>query len=175
MNGGRKQTIMRRVQTLLQENQVTAQPVPVERIVKSLGAQLRFSPLDDALSGMIYVKEGTPIIGVNALHHPNRQRFTIAHECGHLVLHKPQISQEVHVDKAFPMLMRDAVSAAGVKAIEIEANLFAAELLMPVFLLAKALGNEPLDIDDEGAVSALARSFRVSPSAIRFRLGDLFA
>lgn len=175
MNGARKQTIMRRVQTLLQENQVKTQPVPVERIVNSLGAQLRFSPLDDALSGMIYVKEGTPIIGVNALHHPNRQRFTIAHECGHLVLHRAQISQEVHVDKEFPMLMRDAVSAAGVNAIEIEANLFAAELLMPVFLLAKALGNEPLDIDDEGAVSALARSFRVSPSAIRFRLGDLFA
>ena len=175
MNGGRKRTILKQTQTLLQENQVTAQPVPVERIAKSLDAQLRFSPLDDELSGMIYVKEGTPIIGVNALHHPNRQRFTIAHECGHLVLHRAQISQEIHVDKAFPMLMRDAVSTAGVNAIEIEANLFAAELLMPVFLLAKALGNEPLDIDNEGAVSALARSFRVSPSAMRFRLGDLFA
>ena len=73
------------------------------------------------------------------------------------------------------MLMCDAVSAAGVNGIEVEANLFAAELLMPVSLLAKALGNEPFDIDDEGAVSALARSFRVSPSAMRFRLGNLFA
>ena len=175
MNGGKKRTISKRVQTLLQENQVTAPPVPVERIAKALDAQLRFSPLDDELSGMIYVKEGTPIIGVNALHHPNRQRFTIAHECGHLVLHKAQVTQEVHVDKVFPMLMRDAVSAAGVNGIEVEANLFAAELLMPVSLLAKALGNEPFDIDDEGAVSALARSFRVSPSAMRFRLGNLFA
>ena len=40
---------------------------------------------------------------------------------------------------------------------------------------ANTLGNEPFDIDDEGAVTALARSFRVSPSAMRFRLGDLFA
>ena len=80
---------------------------------------------------MIYVKEGTPIIGVNALHHPNRQRFTVAHECGHLILHKAQITKEVHVDKDFPMLMRDSVSAAGVNEMEIEANVFAAELLMP--------------------------------------------
>ena len=171
----RRKRISYLVQALLQENQVTTPPVPVEQIAKALDAQLRFSPLDDEPSGMIYVKEGTPIIGVNALRHPNRQRFTIAHECGHLVLHKTQITQEVHVDKVFPMLMRDAVSAAGINEIEVEANLFAAELLMPVSLLANTLGNEPFDIDDEGAVTALARSFRVSPSAMRFRLGDLFA
>ncbi len=171
----RRKRISDLIQALLQENQITTPPVPVEQIAKALDAQLRFSPLDDELSGMIYVKEGTPIIGVNALHHPNRQRFTIAHECGHLVLHRTRITQEVHVDKVFPMLMRDAVSAAGVNEIEVEANLFAAELLMPVSLLANALGNEPFDIDDEGAVTALARSFRVSPSAMRFRLGTLFA
>ena len=157
------------------ENQVTAPPVPVDRIAKALAAKLRFSPLDYELSGMIYVKEDIPLIGVNALHHPNRQRFTIAHECGHLLLHKAQITKEVHVDKDFPMLMRDAVSAAGIDEMEIEANLFAAELLMPDYLLAKALGDEPLDIDDEDAVIALARSFKVSPSAMRFRLGNLFA
>lgn len=171
----RRKRISDLIQALLQENQITTPPVPVEQIAKALDAQLRFSPLDDELSGMIYVKEGTPIIGVNALHHPNRQRFTIAHECGHLILHRTRITQEVHVDKVFPMLMRDAVSAAGVNEIEVEANLFAAELLMPVSLLANALGNEPFDIDDEGAVTALARSFRVSPSAMRFRLGTLFA
>ena len=42
-------------------------------------------------------------------------------------------------------------------------------------LLTKALDNEPFDIDDEGTVSALARSFKVSQSAMRFRLGNLFA
>ena len=98
----RKRYISERVQSLLVDNEVTAPPVPVKRIAKSLKAQLRYSPLDDELSGMVYVNEGTPIIGVNALHHPNRQRFTIAHECGHLVLHKAQITTEVHVDKDFP-------------------------------------------------------------------------
>ena len=175
MNANRKRAIAKRVQSLLDDNEVAAPPVPIERIAKTLGAQLRYSPLDAELSGMIYVKEGTPIIGVNALHHPNRQRFTVAHECGHLILHTAQITKEVHVDKDFPMLMRNSVSTAGVNVMEIEANVFAAELLMPEAFLAKALDNEPFDIDDEGAVSALARSFKVSPSAMRFRLGNLFA
>ena len=174
MNLDSKQ-IMSQAQALLQKNQITTSPVPVKRIAKALGAQLRFSRLDDELSGMIYVNKGTPIIGVNVLHHPNRQRFTIAHECGHLVFHKRQIEKEVHVDKAFPMLMRDSISSAGVNRMEIEANRFAAELLMPKSLLAKALGNEPFDVDDEDVVRALARNFQVSPSAMRFRLGNLFA
>ena len=175
MEAPTKLMIADRAQELLQSNKVTEPPVPVVRIVRKLGVRLRFSPLDSELSGMIYIKKNKPIIGVNAFHHPNRRRFTIAHECGHLILHKAQITKEVHVDKAFPMLMRDSVSAAGVNKMEIEANLFAAELLMPESFLTKALGNEPFDIDDESAVSALARSFKVSPSAMRFRLGNLFA
>lgn len=175
MNTNRKQSISKQAQTLLQRNEVAGPPVPVERVVRSLGARLRYSPLDDELSGMIYVNKGMPIIGVNALHHPNRQRFTIAHECGHLILHKKQITKEVHVDKAFPMLMRDLVSAAGIDDMEIEANFFASELLMPQSMLANALGNAPFDIDDDSTVSALARNFKVSQSAMRFRLGNLFA
>lgn len=173
MNGARIREITSRAESLLTENAVKAPPVPVQRIANSLDVQLRYSPLDDELSGMIYVKGGTPIIGINALHHPNRQRFTIAHEIGHLILHRSQITKEVHVDKAFPMLMRDSVSAAGVDKMEIEANLFAAALLMPQVLLANALGNEPFDIDDENIVNGFARSFKVSPSAMRFRLGNL--
>ena len=79
------------------------------------------------------------------------------------------------MDKRFPMLMRDSLSATGISRIEIEANLFAAEILMPRHLLTEALSNEPLDIDEEETVNALARSFRVSPAAMRFRLGNLFA
>lgn len=175
MKPNRKQLISKRARTLLRESGVTSPPVPVDRICKTLGAQVRFSPLDDELSGMIYVKDDVPIVGINALHHPNRQRFTMAHECGHLVLHKEAITKQVHVDKKFPMLMRDSVSAAGVDEMEIEANFFAAELLMPKELLMTALEDTPFDIDDEDVVGELARRFRVSPAAMRFRLGNLFA
>ena len=177
MNTQRRKSIRKRVEALLSEHSVTTAPVPVERIAKRLGARLRFQPLDDELSGMIYVKDGLPIIGVNSLHHPNRQRFTIAHECGHLLLHRDQISKEVHVDKGFPMsaLMRDTVSSTGEEEIEVQANFFAAELLMPVPFLVEAIGEETIDIDDDGAVSSLAKTFKVSPSAMKFRIGNLLA
>lgn len=171
----RRSAIQKRVKDLIEEHGVSTAPVPIERIAKGLDAQLRFSPLDDELSGMVYVKHGTPIIGVNALHHPNRQRFTLAHEVGHLVLHRAEITRQIHVDKGFPILMRNAASAAGIDEMEIEANFFAAALLMPEQFLTRSLQGQPLDIDDEVAVSALAKEYKVSTAAMRFRLGNLFA
>src|ERR1700730_11291352 len=124
-----------RVKEILTQFGVRAPPVPVDRIAKGLGAQLRFSPLDEELSGMIYISEDTPIIGINSLHHPNRQRFSIAHEIAHLVLHPHLLSGKVHVDKEFRVqfvtLNRDGTSALGTEKIEVDANQFAAELLMP--------------------------------------------
>ena len=171
----KRDRITEEAKRLLQKNNVNMPPVPIQRIAKSLGVRMVFSPLDSELSGMIYLKGRTPVIGINSLHHPNRQRFTIAHECGHFVLHKRLIGKEIHVDKKFPMLMRDSLSATGISRIEVEANLFAAETLMPRHLLTKALNNEPFDIDEEETVNSLARSFKVSPAAMRFRLGNLFA
>ena len=168
-----------RVQAILDQFGVRTSPVPVDKIAKGLGAQLRFSPLDPQLAGMIYISDDTPIIGVNSLQHPNRQRFTIAHEIGHLELHRHMISGKVHVDKDFPVqfagLNRDGNSALGTEKIEVEANQFAAELLMPTALLSQALAGKPFDIDDEGPIDELARKFRVSRQALEYRIRNLAA
>jgi Zn-dependent peptidase ImmA (M78 family) len=158
-----------RAHELLKKNAIRSFPVPVEKIAKSIGAQINYRPLDDELSGMIYVNKGVPIIGVNALHHPNRQRFTIAHEIGHFVLHHNLIVAQVHVDKQFPVLLRNGISSTGTNSEEIEANRFAAELLMPRFLL-KAILKKPLDIDDEGPIAELAQKFKVSKQALEYRI-----
>ena len=158
---------------LLRKFNVLTAPVPVDRIAKAMGVQLKFSPLDDELSGMIFIKDGTPIIGVNSQHHPNRQRFTIAHELGHLVMHKNILENEVHVDKQFRVLMRDGVSATGTDAFEIEANRFAAELLLPSFLLDELLVIKEFDIDDEGPLEALAKKFKVSKQMLEYRIRAL--
>ena len=119
---------------------------------------------------MIHIKDGIIIIGVNSLHHPNRQRFTIAHELGHLELHRDMITSNVHVDKNFPGLMRDAVSATGTESIEIEANQFASELLMPRLLIEQALAGKQFDIDDSGPIEELAKKFKVSKQALEYRI-----
>ncbi len=158
---------------ILQEFGVSAPPVPVERIIKARKIVLQYAPLDEDLSGMAYIKDGVGIIGVNALHHPNRQRFSAAHELAHHILHATEISQAVHVDKGIRVLFRDDVSALGTDPMEIDANAFASELLIPGYLLADALEGGGVDLEDESAIEVLARRFRVSTAAMRFRLASL--
>jgi Zn-dependent peptidase ImmA (M78 family) len=166
---------VQRARDLLQRLDIRNVPVPVERVAKSVGAQVIFSPLDDELSGMVFVKENQIIIGVNSLHHPNRQRFTISHEIGHLELHKEIISSNIHVDKKFTVLMRDNNSATGTDRVEIDANRFASELLMPEWALHLVFDQAEIDIDDDEAIIAFARKFRVSRQAFQYRLINFFS
>lgn len=158
----------KRALALLDQHAIKAPPVPVERIARSRGIRVEYAPLDDELSGLAYVRENVPIIGINALHAPNRQRFTLAHELGHVLLHRQELERAVHVDRG--SLRRDALAAEGVDSIEIEANAFAAELLMPTHLLVSALKRHPVDLEDDKAVATLAKRFRVSDAAMRYRL-----
>lgn len=162
-------------QKLLAELSITKAPIPIERIARHLKAQIRHSPLDNELSGMAVIKNGEAIIGVNSLHHPNRQRFTIAHEIGHLRMHEDLLLEHVHVDKEFKLL-RNENSSTGTDRREVEANQFASELLMPEDLLIEMLQGRGVDIDDEdGLVTELARKFKVSNGAMKLRLGRLLS
>lgn len=158
---------------LLEKLKITAAPVPIERIIKKEGILLQYAPLEEDLSGMAFVRDGQRIIGINALHHPNRQRFSAAHELGHHLLHSPEIEQAVHVDKGQRILFRDPVSTQGTDKLEIEANTFASELLMPRTLVLREVDEAGIDIDDLAHIESLAKKFRVSPSAMSYRLALL--
>jgi len=119
---------------------------------------------------MLYAFKFGAKLEVNSLHHPNRQRFTIAHELGHLELHSEMITSTVHVDKSFPALMRDQNSATGTEKIEIEANQFASELLMPLAFIDEILRGKQFDIDNEGPMKEAATKFRVSRQALEYRI-----
>jgi Zn-dependent peptidase ImmA (M78 family) len=157
--------------TLLEENDITSFPVPVEKIAKALKARVEYAPLDGELSGFAHIRDSVPIIGINTLHAPTRQRFTLAHELAHVVLHEKELKTAVHVDRG--SLRRDSLASAGIDPIEIEANAFAAELLMPSTMLEAVLNGKSVDLEDDEAVMALAKRFRVSGAAIRYRLGSL--
>lgn len=153
---------------LIEQFQIATAPVPVERIARRLDIQVRYTPFDGDLSGMAFIADGVAIIGVNSLHPPNRQRFTLAHELAHHRLHREELERAVHLDRG--SLRRDWLSTQGVDEREMEANAFASELLIPTELLRQALGGRPVDFEDEDEIGVLARKFRVSPAAMRYRL-----
>jgi Zn-dependent peptidase ImmA (M78 family) len=167
-----RKKICRAADALLELGQVTEPPVPVERLARLRGAQLRYVPYEGDLSGLIYQEDGRIIIGINALHAKTRQRFTIAHELGHLELHQ---GDELHVDRRFPVQRRDANSSQATDPAEINANAFAAELLMPRQLLTRDVQTAPqaLDYEDDEFVRLLADRYKVSVQAMLFRLTNL--
>lgn len=166
----------RRARELIARYALAGPATPIDRLVKAEGALLQYVPLDDELSGMAFIKNGQPVVAVNALHHSNRQRFTMAHELAHLLLHRPHLETGVHVDKGFKVspaavLRRDSVAASGMDALEIEANAFASEILMPGEWVRRELQGG-WDIDDTERLTALAKRFKVSVAAMQFRLMD---
>jgi Zn-dependent peptidase ImmA (M78 family) len=162
----------KRAQEVLTELGITYGPVAVDYIAQKKGITVRFVPLKEDLSGIIFVKD-SPVIVVNSLHHVNRQRFTLGHEVGHFELHLKEIGSEVHVDKKFLAFARNANSAMGWDRREIEANQFAAELLVPQRFLIQELRGRIVDVEDEDLVSELADKFQVSRQMMTFRIGEL--
>jgi len=164
------------VNQLLEELGIQTGPVPVDKVANALGVEVRWEPADPDLSGFLVrdPKDRRAIIGVNSKHHKNRQRFTIGHELGHFLLHK---GEKVHVDsldRAFEVKLRDEDSSTGTDSDEREANLFAAELLMPASFLKEDLANlDTLDLFRQDVLKPLARKYGVSTEALTFRLANL--
>lgn len=152
---------------LVQHGQIRP-PVRIERIAKDLGIELRSGDLGD-VSGVL-VRQGTSaIIGTNSTQSPQRQRFTIAHELGHFLLHEGITN---HVDRSYRVNYRSAESSQATNVEEIEANFFAATILMPKLMLDAE--SAELAVDNDERVAELARLFQVSRLAMSLRLANLY-
>lgn len=170
----RRKRIQLLAEELLRDAGAKEPPVPLEHITKQRRIPVYRQTIPDSdISGFL-IRRGTDIlIGVNDTHSMQRQRFTLAHEIGHILLHKPNV-ESVHVDRGFEVRFRDERSSLGVDVEEREANLFAAELLMPRHFIAKDIANiSQVDLVDDKFISRLARRYRVSNQALLFRLANL--
>lgn len=154
---------------LLKRARVGAAPVPVVAIARTtLGAVVRMEPFPGDVSGMLFCPAGSPpIIGVNSLDRPVRQRFTIAHEIGHLILHA---FDGIHVDKTY---RRDGRSKTADDHREIEANGFAAELLVPLEMLRADIEAIGIDVESDTEVATLAKRYEVSAQMMTIRLSKI--
>lgn len=143
-------------------------PADLEAICQGLGIISFNKRLANNLSGMAFIKDGVGAIITNATHPKNRKRFTMAHEIGHHVMHSSYLEHNVHVDTN--VLKRDELSSEGIDTKEVQANAFAAELLMPRKQMRKFAG---LDLADDRAVADAAQMFQTSTAAFTYRLLNL--
>ncbi|MDX8358571.1 ImmA/IrrE family metallo-endopeptidase [Sphingopyxis terrae] len=136
-------------------------PIKLGALATELGVTVLRSDLPPGISGTL--SRNAPnsdmwTIRVNR-HEPKvRQRFTIAHELAHFLLHRDQIKDGITDDTFY----RSGLSERR----EWEANRLAAEILMP-WHLVRALVNE-------GKVNPkdLASALEVSEAAMNIRLGN---
>lgn len=157
--------VRRTANAQLREFGVLDAPVPATAMARRQGLQLKYAdfPEDENVSGFIDAPTGS--IYVNAAEPPSRQLFTIAHELGHWLLHNAQVRE----GKQYRVLTREALDAPKPR-IEREADGFAADLLVPRFLLDKYYRNAPI----RPSRSSLARIFGVSEEVIGYRLKNLY-
>jgi Zn-dependent peptidase ImmA (M78 family) len=164
------QEMDRRATDLLRKLDLFEVPVNVQAIAERLGANVVFDDLEDEVSGFLLKEKGVVTIAINKAHHPNRQRFTIAHECGHLALHAAGQKDQLWVDKAY-LFFRDSQSSTGDQLAEIQANQFAAGLLMPEALIRSHI--EDVTALSDVDIFRLSVRFEVSEQAMTLRLVSL--
>ncbi|TCV95980.1 uncharacterized protein DUF955 [Luteibacter rhizovicinus] len=134
-------------------------PLNVRGVAEYLGLEVVEEPMDDDMSGFLEIRSGQWVVGVNAFHHLNRKRFTIAHEIAHFLLHSE--GQTEFRDRTFARRTNDP------SRMEREADQFAAELLMPAEDVRQKIAA------GETSLSALAAQFGVSALAMKYRVQKL--
>lgn len=157
----------------LEAHQVDHPPVDVRLIAENEGIRVMVRDLEDRISGLLVRKGDSAAIGVNARHHANRQRFTLAHELGHFHLHSRGPTVVYYDDTETMVHFRAEGAYPPSSKEEVEANTYAASLLMPEDFLRQDLREQKVDANDETAIRRLAKRYQVSPQALTIRLMDL--
>ena len=136
-------------------------PVNLDAIAMDLAIPIRRERLPADVSGKI-TRDRNALSGffitINSTQHPKRQRFTLAHELAHYIMHRDLIEAGVVDDTMY----RSGLS----NRYEVQANNRAAEIIMPTRLVRR-------EAEKLGDLRSLAEMFDVSEEAMRIRLNTL--
>ena len=140
-------------------------PVPLGAIARDLGISVKVSALERGRSGLIEYKNDEYTIKINRHETRERQRYTLAHELAHFLLHRDIIeSSGGIVDN---VLYRSGQP----EQIEFEANRLAADLIMPNSRIISDLSAVGVPVTDE-VIERLAEEWQVSKAAMEIRLSS---
>ena len=140
-------------------------PIKLGALAEHFGLIVKVTTLEIGISGEISPltpASNTYKIRINRHEVRQRQRFTLAHEIAHFLLHQDKIGHGI-VDN---ILFRSTLS----NALEAEANRLAADILMPEAAI-KAWRTENPAVSKRDSLTSLAEKFDVSEDAMAVRLG----
>lgn len=144
---------------------------PVDDLVGAIeggfGVDVAIQPLGEQFDGLAVATPNSRLILANVTPVYSRQRFTIAHELGHLLVGD---DQQIHQDEDID----SATSKHGES--EMRANAFAAAFLMPEDAMLRAfaqVAGEASPAFGEADFCRVATAWHVSPSALAYRLKSL--
>lgn len=163
---------------LLQDVGITEPKVDLKKVTDHLGIRIEYDELGEDISGLLVNRGEKVVIGVNTNHPPSRRRFTIAHEIGHFVLghERKGLFVDQHKHESY-VIFRNERSSEGTNQQEIEANAFAAALLMPELFvkseIRKLITKDNTFVLDESSIENLAKIFGVSSISMTYRMGNL--
>ena len=141
-------------------------PVRLGALATELGLQVMSATLPHGKSGQIAPSASAPsgfAIRINRHESMERQRFTLAHEIAHFLLHREKIKNGITESVLY---RADGITSQE----EVEANKLAAEITMPSAKIKERLGNQANNINEE-IVIQFARDFKMSTPAMEIRLG----
>lgn len=142
---------------------LTEYPVKLGAMAASLGVKVLVSTLPRGISGQIGQEDGQFVIRINRHEAKHRQRFTLAHELAHFLLHQDRIVAEGGWSEN--VLLRSGQPDN----IEYEANRLASDLVIPSRQLARATSEYAGPMTSE-VIEDLARRFGVSTAAMEIKL-----
>jgi Zn-dependent peptidase ImmA (M78 family) len=145
--------------SLLKVSNITHAPIDLDKIATYLDFIIIPYDFPDKRKGMLFMEGAIKAVGVNKNHIISLQRYTVGHEFGHFV------NGHKHEDNLF--IEDETRYYTHHFQNEREADLFAAELLMPKNFLEEDLSIHGLDIEE------LIKKYQVSEKAMWIRLKTL--
>lgn len=140
-------------------------PVRVGRLAGDLGLSVSAATLRTGVSGEIRPDQNSPsgfTIRVNRHENKYRQRFTVAHEISHFLLHRNLIQNGITDN----VLYRSTLSSE----VEAQANRLAADILMPRDSLNEWIKNNIGRAVSEEDLPEISEATFVSKVALKIRL-----
>lgn len=146
-------------------------PVNVEGLALALGVPvIRANMLPEDSGELEKVGDKKYVIRVNENHSILRQRFTIAHEIGHYILHRHKIGDGVSDNKLYRSNPSGRLKNLNIGSNEeTEANQFAVNVLMPYDLVMQLMK------EGYSTPEQLSQKLEVSVQAIKIRLHNILA